>query len=459
MKQISATIYFIIFLVFFAEGQTYWIKRNPFLDTLFNSKEVISQISSTELNHFLPVYFKKDQTNQTIVKNKKGLFILIEGTGQVYKASDTTNDQIAFKRIDSTIFSGNNFSSLVFSKKDTLYSFGGYGYWHLNGQLRFFNEGFEWNVKKISKEFSTDMNYSYYDARDSKIYYVASKFGEDVAFKELNDNHEIIELDLKTYENKVLGIATKEFTKLNKPGNFLYLPSLNGIIIKSANDLLLLNYKDNAIYKLTNENIKNEFRKNSNEKYGNFFEKNGKIYFTNYPEYEVRTIPININDFTLEPYGIYDPISEVNYFFLTVVSIFLGVIAVVIFILVKKRKSYKSKIELQTPIIEPIEIYENEFTTIENRLIELIIASNLNARQITIDQINNSLGISKKSIEVQKKVRGDAINRINHKFKLLFNKEVLFIERYRSDSDRRSYNYVINKENVALFKSKYTSKK
>ena len=69
--------------------------------------------------------------------------------------------------------------------------------------------------------------------------------------------------------------------------------------------------------------------------------------------------------------------------------------------------------------------------------------------------MNNILGVIKKSIETQKKVRGDTINRINYKFKTHFELDVDFIERLRSESDRRFYNYIINKENAALYKGRF----
>jgi hypothetical protein len=339
MKRIFVTLYLLLFVFFCAQGQTYLINRNPFLDTLFQSKEDVTQISQIDFNHFLPVFIKKAFTNQIIIKNSRGLFILIEGTGQVYKALDTNKNKIVFKRIDSTVYFGNNFSALIFSKNDTLISFGGYGYWHLNGQLRFFNDGYEWNVKKINKEFTTNYHCAYYSAKDFKIYFLESKSGEEVAFTELANNHEIISLDLKSFRNKILGKPSKEFSRIIKGDNFIYLPSLNGIIIVSDHVFFLCNYKENSIYKLTNEKILNAFNRNSNELIANFFEKNGKIYFTNYPEYEVKTFPISMKDFTLEPYRIFEPVSEINNFFIIFGSLFLVFTSLIVFYYLNKKNT------------------------------------------------------------------------------------------------------------------------
>ena len=54
-------------------------------------------------------------------------------------------------------------------------------------------------------------------------------------------------------------------------------------------------------------------------------------------------------------------------------------------------------------------------------------------------------------------MRTEAINRINHKFNVNFNKETVFIERVRTNEDRRYFNYMINKENANIYLEKINS--
>jgi hypothetical protein len=58
------------------------------------------------------------------------------------------------------------------------------------------------------------------------------------------------------------------------------------------------------------------------------------------------------------------------------------------------------------------------------------------------------LGIGRKTIEVQKKIRTEAISRVNHKFKVLTGKDLLLVERIRSEEDRRYQKYMIRNENM-----------
>jgi hypothetical protein len=72
----------------------------------------------------------------------------------------------------------------------------------------------------------------------------------------------------------------------------------------------------------------------------------------------------------------------------------------------------------------------------------------------SVDDINSSLGINKKTLEIQKKIRTETINRINHKFKIKHELENDLIERIRSEEDRRFYKYIIGEANGKLFLTK-----
>ena len=143
----------LIFLITFnCFSQTYWIPRTPLFDSLYKWDRQISRISQTEDQYFLPISINGVKANQQIIKNKKDLYILVEGTGFVYKAIAQNSSEIAFTRIDSTFFLGYNFKAFNFAYKDTLFSMGGNGYWHTNGQLRYFKPGFDWDLILLNIE-------------------------------------------------------------------------------------------------------------------------------------------------------------------------------------------------------------------------------------------------------------------------------------------------------------------
>jgi hypothetical protein len=99
----------------------------------------------------------------------------------------------------------------------------------------------------------------------------------------------------------------------------------------------------------------------------------------------------------------------------------------------------------------------NEFNEIERKIISNLIEKSNNNSYFNVEEFNSYLGIKKKTIEIQKRVRTEAINRINHKFNVNFNKETVFIERVRTNEDRRYFNYMINKENANIYLEKINS--
>ncbi|MBL7850106.1 MAG: hypothetical protein JNN04_04335, partial [Cyclobacteriaceae bacterium] len=102
----------------------------------------------TDLNPF----FDAPGPPQKVLKTSTGLLLLPDGTGRVYVAQPT-DGRLDFVRIDSTRFMGYNFGAFPFVYRDTLYSYGGYGFWHYNGQLRVFDtKKHEWQLVPLDRE-------------------------------------------------------------------------------------------------------------------------------------------------------------------------------------------------------------------------------------------------------------------------------------------------------------------
>ena len=81
---------------------------------------------------------------------KKDLYwVTVLGTGQVYEFNLKTSN---FKRIDKTYFRGYNFLPIQFLHNDTLFSFGGMGFWHGHNITTFYDKKTnEWEFYSTSK--------------------------------------------------------------------------------------------------------------------------------------------------------------------------------------------------------------------------------------------------------------------------------------------------------------------
>ena len=98
---------------------------------------------------------------------------------------------------------------------------------------------------------------------------------------------------------------------------------------------------------------------------------------------------------------------------------------------------------------------EIEFNPIEFELLKKMVTAQNGSKSFSAEDINAALGLGKKTIEIQKKVRTETINRINHKYKIIFNLKNDLIERVRLEEDRRYYMYTINTENKQILLSAY----
>ena len=127
----------------------------------------------------------------------------------------------------------------------------------------------------------------------------------------------------------------------------------------------------------------------------------------------------------------------------------LVIIGIIIFAFKKYLLNQKSKeedIEIKNKDLSSI-----EFSPVERVLISKLIEKSTIDSFLTVEDFNIYLGIKKKPLEIQKRVRNEFINRVNHKFNVNFNLQTVFIERVKANEDRRFTNYLISKDNSKIY--------
>jgi hypothetical protein len=104
------------------------------------------------------------------------LICVFGGTGSIF-SMDTVNRTI--RRLDRTSHSGYNFDAYQFERRDTIFSFGGYGFWTENNLLTYFSTlRKEWNVYSVGSfppynpDFSPGPTYkfAFYDEGEDALY-------------------------------------------------------------------------------------------------------------------------------------------------------------------------------------------------------------------------------------------------------------------------------------------------
>jgi hypothetical protein len=103
----------------------------------------------------------------SLVKNKKTIIIQLLGTGRIYQVIQR-NKEYYFKRLDSTVHSGVNFEAFTFNRNDTLFQYGGSGFWKIRGFLTYYSKiTHEWELLPSNKELT-----NYDDVKEFKFFKV-----------------------------------------------------------------------------------------------------------------------------------------------------------------------------------------------------------------------------------------------------------------------------------------------
>jgi LPXTG-motif cell wall-anchored protein len=216
-----------------------------------------------------------------------------------------------------------------------------------------------------------------------------------------------------------------------------------------------VNYEKNEVYKLINPLIKDLFYGNSIiHQVCNSFAIGNKIYYTKIGDsaFNVYSFDISMKDFVKEPYPFYESSFNNKPTTYAIGGLLILLIGGSIFYVIKKRKKTQSNLEYINTLVNKDED-PMEFNLVELDLIKKMIVQTKKGSHFSVDDINSSLGINKKTLEIQKKIRTETINRINHKFKIKYNLNVDLIERIRSEEDRRFYKYIINENNGKMILS------
>ena len=441
----------IAFLILLNTGysQDYSFYKNELINRLFeeDSRElVIKNMEKTYPKIKIDTPF--NAYDQFLLKNKTGSYILVDGTGRIYKATAKSNDTIYYKRIDSTQFYGYNGGAINFTNNDTIFSFGGFGYWRTNGQLRYYSEKYhEWDILPVNEEVPTINTLFYHDTLNSEIYYLQIPL-TNYATNISTDGYLIYKLNLKRRSNITLGSINTQFLNLfpvGKQYNFVQIPSLKSVLVNfNGSNQYLFDFENNRAYKLTSPEIQKVFFGNSKDIYAiNTFEINNWLYYTksNDTTMQLDSVKITMDDFTPMNTGFYEPERNTKLYY-KLGFILLLVVGGIIFFIRNRNKNHSSKEENSLEFSDASTFKSNELD-----LIEKIYNRSLEGKSYSVEDINAALGLSKKSLEIQKKIRTETINRINHRFKIMFNSEDELIERIRLEEDRRFYKYIISEEN------------
>ena len=403
----------------------------------------------------------KEFRNIALVKQKQEIWIQPLGTGKLFKVNKT-NDGYTLQRIDSTIHSGVNFNSLSFRFHDTLFQYGGSGFWTLRGIITYFsNSTHEWELYPSHQSvngFESFSNYVLYhvDTNDQKIYSTGAinlkDAPYDISYSVVDSAYEF---NFKTKHWSNLGTLNPEFKKMIDKDNFYTLHIGNLFFFRRFFDWHWVDFENNLYGNLKlekNTEIKQRWLNlyNSKSTYQDLqFNLGNTCYLikldpdlnTTYTSFTIQKEDLDLsetkyvykkNNFILAFYlNTVVPFFTPNVFILIIISFFI------FFVLYRQRKKRVPK------EVNAILNYNfvNSLSIIEKELVQVLYQQQLKGEEISPKLINKIIGVQQKDTLTQNKSRSDHFLKINQKYKLATQQELPLIVKSRDSIDKRQYNY------------------
>ena len=431
-----------------------------FLDIIYkDSTHSLNLILNSNLFNF--GLNTKEFKNIALLKKGKAIWIQPLGSGKLFKLVQTKNEYHLI-RIDSTIHSGVNYEAFTFLLHDTIFQFGGSGFWHLRGIMTYFSKTTqEWELYP-----SNILVNGYADYKDIIKYKIDTQANKLYANKSLvyrnlpndfslNTIDSCFEFDFNNHRWTTLGATNNELRKSLLSANFYHFDMGDIIIFQNALDFFWLNYKTNTygrIKRFKNEQMKQTWLSlyTTKETYDDVqFNLGNTAYLIkldpskqlSFNTFNISVDDIDTNNFDYV-YKIENSFAHFIYndllpFFTPNVSITILILFFIFFLIYRQRKK---RVPQEVNAILNFHFF-NSLNVVEKELVQVLYEQQLKGEEISPKQINKIIGVQQKDTLTQNKSRSDHFLKINQKFKLATQQDLPLIIKSRDSIDKRQYNY------------------
>ena len=426
------------------------VRNNEFLKKIINSDAYIYPMVC-EPNLFIKTNeFPLRGRHQSIIKTPKNLYVQSWGSGFLFKMTSQNDSILTFSRIDKTENLNYKLGAYHFNIGEDIYNFGGYGFWKNNGLLSKYNFHLEeWGIYPVTEEVIPQLgpvNPTWLDTKEQKLYLpfqlVINAGLADRAYIQGKVQKTAKILDIKTGVWENIGEITGKSLEIMRNG-VLKFSCERGLVIIWNEELYLIDYLTNAIYKLEDKAIAHYVLQLQQTDI--VYHNNNVLYRLNLSNYNSDSIMLDLNKFTKTS------IKIVENKYLAYLEFFLGVVILLVFLFMILKKIRPKKRADAQKIFKQNNLAIS-FTDVEKTIITLLINHAANNQTVTVDEINYLAGVKNKTVGLQKKIRNDVLNNINEKYKLLTQNDEELIERKRSGVDKRYFEYFITEEKINKLK-------
>jgi hypothetical protein len=396
-----------------------------------------------------------------LIKKGKNTWVQPSGTGKLFKI-EKNKSSYALIRIDSTLHSGVNYQSFTFILHDTIFQYGGSGFWNMRGIMTYFSpQTHEWELYPSNAivngydDFDNIIKYKV-DASTNKLF--ASK---SLAFSNmprdfsLNSIDSCFEFDFTKNTWSTLGATNPALIKTIETATY-YNYNINEILVfQNYLDYYWIDFSKNEYGKVksySNQRMKQAWLSlyNTKETYdGLQFNLGNTVYLVKIlsgNKLSYATYTINADDLDRSTiqyvYKVENPLLHFFFnkalpFFTPSVSIVMLISFGLFFIVYRQRKKRVPK-EVTARLNYN---FYHSLSIIEKELLQVLYKNHQKGESISTKVINKIIGVQNKDVLTQNKSRSDHFLKINQKYKLSTQQQLPLIVKTRDSIDKRQYNY------------------
>lgn len=425
------------------------ITNSPFLDKITSIQDLECKVFLSKQNEIIPVEGTIFKFNgQELIKTKEKLYLFISQTGVIYELEDKADTMYTFRRIDNTININYNIASNIFVWNKRIYSYGGYGFWKLNGHLRAFNFlDKEWDIVPANDEIISN-GHNWFSKKEGRVYVPFQSIvnagivgPESITGKK---NYDSYYLDLASTKWIKLGSMQANAKKLVEEASITnsFFAIDSGYIYLNKDEAYYLNFIANKVYKSNNSELNQFFIRRANST--DIFLYKDSIFSFSPENQSFFTKKFSSDSYELMNYAIWG--LDDNYFYVIIFIVF--VLTVFVFSIWLFNRSVSKKLEQSQLKILKSKSTNQAFVGTEVALLSLLLKNSKQSLNVEINDINHVLGIKDKNVGLQKKVRSDMINAINEKYQFITQSELQLISSVRKEDDKRFYEYFITSTEI-----------
>lgn len=407
----------------------------------------------SQQSKFTSQHFKILKSGDSII------YFLENGSGRIFQTNPLFDTCF---RIDKTIHTGYCFGASTFIYNDTIFSVGGYGFWQLNGSVRYFDKSTkEWSIipSNYDIEFAESINaITCFDEKSATLCLIYQKVSQEyLEDKKPIKKIEVVFFDLKT--KKWSTTFSFENTWADKISDLQFIMhARNGIILNSNkySKTLLFDLIHNKVFEVDDGFlIKKVQLTNRDSDY--FMSWRGDSLIINDVNKKIsHSISFKVTE--IRDKSIYLTASPVSNFslhdFLDVIVSFSLFICIVLFVYQSRSKKLNNTIPSSERVSGTYKItnFVSSLTPVELSAFELILKNSLANTRTSVDEINSIAEITTRPYKIQNNIRAEIIGEVNKKFSAFSRIGDLLIMRHRASFDKRYFEYFINDRLLSKFK-------